>query len=102
MVRDPREVVRKLADGVTTSTPEQVESLIGAGVRSTTLVVGVRIGREAGLSFFGVDEVNAALKEGKRVTALEPGGALFQRVPEDDENVRLTLSGFTIKVIVEV
>lgn len=68
---------------------------------NTTLIVGIRIMKEAGLSFFGVDEVNAALKEGKQVTALEPGNALFQKEAEDGEDVRLTLSGFTIKVIVE-
>jgi hypothetical protein len=68
---------------------------------NTALVVGVRITRETGVVFFGVEDVNAALKEGKRVTVLEPGDALFQKVAEDGENVRLTLSGFTIKVIVE-
>ncbi len=47
---------------------------------STQVVVGVRITKEAGLSFFGVDEVNAALKAGKRVTALESEGALFQHI----------------------
>ena len=67
----------------------------------STLVVGIRMTKEAGLSYFGVDEVNAALKEGKQVTAVEPGDALFQKVGEDQDNVRLTLSGFTIKVIVE-
>jgi len=67
----------------------------------STLVVGIRMTKEAGLSFFGLDEVNAALKEGKQVAALEPGDALFQKVAEDGEHVRLTLSGFTIKVVVE-
>jgi hypothetical protein len=67
---------------------------------NTTLVIGVRITTESGLSFFGVDEVNAALREGKQVTAIEQGDALFQKVGEDHGNVRLTLSGFTIKVVV--
>lgn len=68
---------------------------------TTALVVGVRVTKESGLSFFGIDEVNAALKEGKQVTALEPGDALFQKVGEDEGKARLTLSGFTIKVVVE-
>ena len=68
---------------------------------SHPMVVGVRITKETGLAFFGVDEVNAALREGKKVTAIEPGDAIFQKVAEDQENVRLTLSGFTIKVVVE-
>lgn len=68
---------------------------------STTVVVGVRVTKEAGLSFFGIDEVNAALKAGKRVTALEPEGALFQQIAAGEENVRHALSGFTMKVIID-
>ncbi len=67
----------------------------------TPVVVGVRITKESGLSFFGLDEVNAALKLGKRVTALEPDGALFQQIIDEKDNVRHTLSGFTMKVIIE-
>lgn len=67
----------------------------------STLVVGIRMTKERGLSYFGVDEVNAELREGKKVTAVESGDALFLKVAEYQENVRLTLSGFTIKVVVE-
>lgn len=67
----------------------------------TTVVVGVRVTEEAGLSFFGIDEVNAAVRAGKKVTAIEPEGALFQQITDRDKNVCHTLSGFTIKVIVE-
>jgi hypothetical protein len=65
------------------------------------LIVGIRITAETGISFFGLDEVNATLKEGKQVTAVEPGNALMQKVGADQNDVRLTLSGFTINVIVE-
>ena len=68
---------------------------------NTTVVVGVRVTKEAGLSFFGIDEVNAALRAGKKVTAIEPDGALFQQITHSDQNVCHTLSGFTIKVGVE-
>jgi hypothetical protein len=68
---------------------------------NTTVVVGVRVTKEAGLSFFGADEVNAALKAGKRVTALEPDGALFQETKDDKESIFHTLSGFTMKVVME-
>lgn len=68
---------------------------------NTPVVVGMRITKEAGLTFFGVDEVNAALKAGKRVTALEPEGALFQQIVDGEVNVRHALSGFTMKVIIE-
>jgi len=66
-----------------------------------TVVVGLRVTKEAGLSFFGVDEVNAALKAGKRVIALEPTGALFQKIVDGEDNVRHTLSGFTMNVVIE-
>jgi hypothetical protein len=68
---------------------------------NTTVVVGVRVTKEAGLSFFGIDEVNAALRAGKKVTAIEPMGALFQQVTGSDQNVCHTLSGFAVKVVVE-
>jgi hypothetical protein len=66
-----------------------------------TVVVGVRVTKEAGLSFFGIDEVNAALRAGKKVTAIEPEGALFQQITDSDQNVCHTLSGFAVKVVVE-
>ena len=66
-----------------------------------TVVVGVRVTEAEGLSFFGVGEVNAALKAGKRVTALEPDGALFQEIKGDKESILHTLSGFTMKVVME-
>jgi hypothetical protein len=68
---------------------------------NTTVVVGVRVTKEAGLSFFGIDEVNAALRDGKKVSAIEPEGALFQQIKDRDNNVCHTLSGFTIRVVIE-
>jgi hypothetical protein len=68
---------------------------------STTVVVGVRITKEVGLSFFGVDEVNAALKAGRRVIALEPSSALVQQIADGEESVRHAFSGFTLKVVIE-
>lgn len=64
-----------------------------------TLLIGLRISRDAGISYFGIDEVNEALKAGKQVVALERGDAMFHKAGEDEVNVRLVLSGFTIKVI---
>ena len=67
----------------------------------TTVIVGVKVTEDVGLSFFGVDEVNAALKAGKRVTALEPDGAFVQNLADGEGKARYTLSGFAIKVVVE-
>ena len=67
----------------------------------TTVVVGVRVTEAEGLSFIGIDEINAALRAGKKVTALEPEGALFQQITGSGGGVQHALSGFAIKVIVE-
>ncbi len=63
--------------------------------------VGIRIDMHKGISFFGTEEVNALLRQGGRVVNLEPGGALMQKLGEDGENVRLTLSGFSLKLKLE-
>jgi hypothetical protein len=63
--------------------------------------VGLRIDVQAGLSFFGTDEVNELIRQGGRVVAVEPGGAIMRKLGEDEANVRLTLSGFSLKVRVE-
>ncbi|MGH7173960.1 MAG: hypothetical protein ACRELG_27090 [Gemmataceae bacterium] len=63
--------------------------------------VGVRIDRHEGISFFGTEEINDLLRRGGRVVAVEPGGAIMRKLGEDAENVRLTLSGFSLKVKIE-
>lgn len=68
---------------------------------NATVVVGVRVTEEAGLSYFGIDAVNAALKMGMKVMAIEPEGALFQQITDSDQNVGHTLSGFAVKVILK-
>ncbi len=54
-----------------------------------------------GLTPFGTEEVNDLIRRGARVVALEPGGAIMRKLGEDAENVRLTLSGFSIKIRLE-
>jgi hypothetical protein len=46
--------------------------------------------------------VNELLAAGSRITAIEPGGAIMTKLGEDEANVRLTLSGFSMKVRFEV
>jgi hypothetical protein len=60
--------------------------------------VGIRIDPQKGLWFFGMEEVNSLLGQGRRVVAIEPGGAIMQKLGEDNGNVRLTLGGFSLKV----
>jgi hypothetical protein len=63
--------------------------------------VGLRIDMQTGLSFFGTDEVNELIRQGGRVVSVEPGGAIMRKLGEDAENVRMTLSGFSLKVRIE-
>jgi len=60
--------------------------------------VGIRIDMHEGLLLFGTEEVNDLLQRGGRIVAIEPGGAIMKKLGEDAENVRLTLSGFSLKV----
>lgn len=63
--------------------------------------VGIRIDMIEGLSFSGIEQVNALLNCGGRVVAIEPGGAIMRKLGDDGENVSLTLSGCEMKVIVD-
>jgi hypothetical protein len=63
--------------------------------------VGIRIDRFEGLAFFGTEEVNGLLAWGGRVVAVEPGGAIMRKLGEEGENVRMTLSGFSLKIKIE-
>ena len=63
--------------------------------------VGIRIDISEGLSFSGIEEVNALIICGGKVTSIEPVGAVMRKLGDDCENVRLTLSGCEMKVIVD-
>lgn len=63
--------------------------------------VGIRLDPNEGLSFSGIEEVNGLINCGAKITSIEPGGAIVRELGEDKQNVRLTLSGCEIKVIVD-
>jgi len=63
--------------------------------------VGIRIDVEDGLSFTGIEVVNGLINCGATVTSIEPGGAVMRKLGENDENVRLTLSGCDMKVVLD-
>ena len=63
--------------------------------------VGIRIDPETGISFTGIEEVNELINRGAFVTSIEPGGAIMRKLGEDSENVRLTLSGCDMKVMLD-
>lgn len=59
---------------------------------------GIRMTREDGVSIFGVDEIQARLKEGAVITALQCKGANFQKTGEDGEHVSLYFSGGSFEI----
>ncbi|MBI4783259.1 MAG: hypothetical protein HY785_18355 [Oscillatoriophycideae cyanobacterium NC_groundwater_1537_Pr4_S-0.65um_50_18] len=64
------------------------------------LEVGLRVSRE-GISFFGLNEVNAAIEHGAKVVAIKEGNALMHKTEEGDQNVQLRFSGFSIIVVLD-
>ncbi len=63
--------------------------------------VGIRIDMTEGISFLGTEEVNGLINRGGKVVSIEPGGAIMHKIGEEGGNVRLTLSGCEMKVIVD-
>ncbi len=64
------------------------------------LKIGLRV-LEGGLSFFGLEEVNTAISQGRRVVEIKEGSALMRKTNEDGQDVNLKLSGFSITVVME-
>jgi hypothetical protein len=65
------------------------------------LKVGLRFSREEGISFFGLDEVNAALNRGAKVIVIKKGDAIMHKIKENNEGIRLSLSGFSVIVVID-
>jgi hypothetical protein len=59
--------------------------------------IGLRVGPK-GLNFFGLEEVNNAINQGRSVVSIQPGDAIMEKRGEDSGNVRLALTGFKVKV----
>lgn len=66
-----------------------------------TIEVGIRVDVHNGLQFFGTEDVNDLLKGGARIVSLDPGGAIMRKLGEEGGNVQLTLSGFSLQVVLE-
>ncbi|NJL81619.1 MAG: hypothetical protein HC836_31770 [Richelia sp. RM2_1_2] len=61
---------------------------------------GLRISQE-GLSFFGLEEVNASIQRGAKVLAIKEGDAIMHKEKQGEENVRLSFSGFSVIVLID-
>lgn len=66
-----------------------------------TVEIGIRIDLERGLSFFGVEDINRRLAAGARVVEVRPGGAVMTKAGDDGDDVRLTLGGCQIQIVLE-
>lgn len=67
----------------------------------TEYPLGIRIEPGRGIAFFGIEEVNRQLAGGRRIKEIRPGGAVMNKVGEDEQNVRLQLGGCDLQVVFE-
>jgi hypothetical protein len=63
--------------------------------------VGIHIRVEKGIGFVGIEEVNQLVQAGYRVAKIEAGGAIMDKLGEEGGYVQLTLTGCTIKILLE-
>ena len=60
--------------------------------------VGMKIDAKTGPSFFGLEQVNAAIKAGARVVSVGEGAVITSKIGEDAANVELAMTGFSVKL----
>ena len=60
--------------------------------------IGVRYDSKNPPAFFGLDEVNALIRSGAVVVAVEPAAVIARKLGEDAETTRLTICGFAVKL----
>jgi hypothetical protein len=63
--------------------------------------VGTRFKAAQGMEFFGIEDVNAAIRDGFQVKAIEKGRPIMSKVGEDAANVKLKIEGFSVLVVLE-
>ena len=63
--------------------------------------VGIEIG-ENGISFIGIEEVNALIAHGGRVTSVEAGEALVDEEDSDDGSECFSLAGCILKINIQI
>ena len=63
--------------------------------------VGMKIGVKEGPSFFGLEQVNAALKSGASVISVREGALITSKVGEDADDVEMAVTGFSVKVVLD-
>ena len=66
-----------------------------------TIPVGLRMRADGKFEFFGVSAVNALVPNTMKVLRIEQGDAFFIKSEGPDDDVRLRISGFSLRVVVE-
>ena len=63
--------------------------------------VGMKIGMKEGPSFFGLEQVNAALKSGASVISVREGALITSKVGEGADDVEMAVTGFSVKIVLD-
>ena len=65
------------------------------------LKIGLRTSKEKGFYFFGLEELNQEIYDGAKVIEIKQGDAIMKKKKQDNDNVSLSLSGFSMTVVIE-
>jgi hypothetical protein len=65
---------------------------------SSECEVGLRFSLETPPTFFGLQDVSVLLRKGQRIVAVKEGAVLARKTGEENENVQMQLSGFSVKI----
>jgi hypothetical protein len=84
--------------GVKPSQPARADQQAARYSKRKAVSVGLRVGPDCGFELIGLTEANALLSRGAKVVAIEPGDAIMLKVGETEDNVRLRLNGFSVRV----
>jgi hypothetical protein len=63
--------------------------------------IGLKFSEETGIHFFGIQEINAELNQGKKVISIQEGDVIMNKQEMGEEDVTLILTGFSMKIIIE-
>jgi hypothetical protein len=69
--------------------------------RMKEVKIGLKISKEKGFYFFGLDELNQEICNGAKVVEIKQGDIIMKKNKISDDNVNLSLSGFSMTVTIE-
>ena len=63
--------------------------------------VGLRFGKDGKLLFFGLEQINEMIADGRKVKRIEEGGAIMVKSGESSETVTMRFEGFSVLVVIQ-